>query len=337
MDTKVVKISNIQKDAEKLKEAADLINAGEIVAFPTETVYGLGANALNAEAVAKIFAAKGRPADNPLIVHIADLEQLSQIVREVSPLAKRLMDVFWPGPLSILLPKHSSIPGITTANLDTVVVRFPSNPIARAFITAAGTPIAAPSANLSGKLSPTKASHVQEDLGGKIPLIIDGGDIQFGLESTVVDCTAEPPVVLRPGSVTFEVLRLVAPDIEVASESEPARAPGMKYKHYSPNIPVILFTGEPAKTSAAMHQYLAEHKKGSCSVLWHSDDFSKYPHNYRLSVNPDEAAAQLFHTLRLADKDEVEHILVQCYGQSGVGTAIMNRLEKAASETIRVS
>lgn len=236
MRTEVKKISD-----DSMTEAAYLIQSGALVAFPTETVYGLGADALNPKAVLKIFTAKNRPADNPLIVHIADLSELSRLVADVSTLTQKIIDAFWPGPLSIVFKKSELVPDEATAGLDTVVIRFPSHPTALQLISMAGTPIAAPSANRSGNVSPTTAQHVLEELDGAIPLILDDGTIEFGLESTVIDCTSSIPTLLRPGSITKEQIEEVVGPVNVAGDLEKPASPGMKYKHYSPSTPVLLF------------------------------------------------------------------------------------------------
>lgn len=312
-------------------EACSLLNSGQIVAFPTETVYGLGANAFDRKAIAKIFVAKNRPADNPLIVHISNQKQLGNIIKNVPAKARQLMDSFWPGPLSLVLPKHENIPSITTGGLDTVVVRHPKHPIAQALIQAAGFPIAAPSANLSGKVSPTTAEHVLEDLSGRIPLIIDGGPSTYGIESTVIDCTTDPFVILRPGSITYEQLKEVVPDILPRSNETTSRSPGMKYRHYSPAAPVILFNGTTEATATAIQKYLQEHEKESVALIWHNGDITNDIEKRKLSHKSKEAAPRLFETLRSLDETHPDIILVQGYEETNLGAAIMNRLRKAAS------
>jgi L-threonylcarbamoyladenylate synthase len=323
METKLV-----PADAAGIAEGARLLQRGEVVAFPTETVYGLGANALDAAAVQRIFEAKERPADNPLIVHISDMAQLDGIAESIPAHAAALMKRFWPGPLSLVLPKHASVPSITTAGLDTVVVRFPSHPVAQALISAAGVPIAAPSANRSGNVSPTTAHHVWEDLTGRIPLILDGGDIEFGLESTVVDCSTETPTILRPGSVTLEMLQEVVPSITPHSDAAPIRSPGMKYRHYSPSAPVTLFIGPVEATERAMReQTTTEHS----IVIAHS-----FAADIELPLDASAAAPLVYKALRDADKHQPQRILFQGYLEDGVGAAIMNRLRKAAESVVEV-
>jgi len=329
-------ILNSETQTAAIASAVSLLRNGEIVAFPTETVYGLGADAFNAAAVEKIFAAKNRPTDNPLIVHIASYDQLESVVTRVPDTAQKLMQAFWPGPLSLVLSKQEKLPAITTGGLSTVVVRFPKHPVAQKLIAMLGTPIAAPSANLSGKVSPTVASHVYEDLSGRIPLIIDGGPVEYGLESTVVDCTTEPPVILRPGSITLEQLRSVIPEIEAAESDGPLRSPGMKYRHYSPTAPVVLFIGNPRKTAAAMERYQLEHKERTLGIIWHTGISPTARLQYRLSFEPDLASPKLFFALRSIDENHPDEILVQGFDQKQTGVAIMNRLRKAASTIIAV-
>jgi L-threonylcarbamoyladenylate synthase len=335
MKTKLLAIEADKPNLEILQEAVAIIKKGELVAFPTETVYGLGADAFNPKAVAKIFKAKNRPGDNPLIVHISDLSQLKDIVSTVPKSAKIFMKKFWPGPLSIVFHKHKNLPRKTTAGLDTVVVRFPKHEVAKKLIELAGTPIAAPSANLSGRISPTRAEHVLADLNGKIPMILDAGSIEYGLESTVVDCTEKKPIVLRPGSITLEMLKDCVPGTRVSTDSETSRSPGTKYKHYAPLTPILLFTGTEQKTEVAIKEYLKGKGEGVV-LLWHSGDFSYLENNYQLSSNSFEAAPLLFSTLREADLLTSKTIIIQGYSNDDIAVAIMNRLQKAATEIIEV-
>ena len=314
-----------------IREAAALLRAGELVAFPTETVYGLGADAFSSTAITKIFAAKNRPADNPLIIHISDVAMLSAVAREVSSTAKALIAAFWPGPLSIVLPKHPHIPAVATAGLDTVVVRFPAHPAAQALISAAG-PLAAPSANRSGKVSPTMAAHVFADLQNKIPLILDGGAIEYGLESTVVDATTAPAVILRPGSITREQLEPVVPTIDVAeAEKSVQRSPGMKYRHYAPDTPMILFQGPAEQTIEQIRARTLEEPQAF--VIWHEGE-NVFSNHLQLPVDPTLAAPKIFTALRSADARNASVILFQGFPKTGIGAAIFNRLEKAASEIL---
>ncbi|MCA9360471.1 threonylcarbamoyl-AMP synthase [Candidatus Kaiserbacteria bacterium] len=336
MKTRVINLNDSSANPEDIIFAAELIKSGQLVAFPTETVYGLGADAMNPVAIEKIFKVKNRPTDNPMIVHIYHTDQLKQVVAKVPKTAHQFIKEFWPGPLSIVFSKNINLPESTTAGLDSVVVRFPKHPVAQALIEAVGSPISAPSANLSGKVSPTRAEHVLEDLNGKIPLILDAGEIEFGLESTVVDCTSKIPVVLRPGSITLEMLKKVVPATVSATTKESPKSPGMKYRHYAPDVPITLFTGNHIATAKAILEYISKHDKDSVVVMWHTGNFSQLPNNYRLPVNNYEAAPLLFHTLRTADIPTAKRILIQGYDSDGIGVAIMNRLEKAAEEIIRV-
>lgn len=244
MDTKLIKINRDNIDLNLAARAGAALRNGGVVAFPTETVYGLGANACDADAVSRVFVAKGRPSDNPLIVHIADVEAIEPLVREVPDIAKLVMQKFWPGPISIILHKSKKVPDIISAGLDTVAIRMPSHPIAAAVIRAAGVPVAAPSANLSGKPSPTNAAHVKADLWGKIDMIVDGGACEVGLESTVLDLTGGTPTILRPGGITVEMLRSVLGTVNsparTVSEERTPKCPGMKYQHYSPDAAVYV-------------------------------------------------------------------------------------------------
>lgn len=322
----------------RIAEAAQYIRDNQIVAFPTETVYGLGANAHSDEAVAQIFKAKGRPADNPLIVHIAEYQQLEKLVAGISKQAKLLIDAFWPGPLTLIFPKSPGVlSDLVTAGLDTVAIRMPSHPVALALIRASGLPIAAPSANRSGKPSPTTALHVQQDLNGKIAGIVDGGATGVGLESTVLDCTGEVPVILRPGGITKEELESVVSDkIEIASnlleKTDAPRAPGMKYKHYSPSAPLYLVDGEVDWIQSLINE---KRKQGlKVGVLASSETKQKYQADLILNVGSrkqlDQVAHQLYYTLREFDQSHVDFIYSEVFPQLGVGVAIMNRLEKAA-------
>lgn len=256
MDTKVVKMSEDNIDLDEIRQAGQIIRDGGLVAFPTETVYGLGANAMDAEAAAKVYQAKGRPSDNPLIAHIADVSMLEDLVTEVPEVAKKLMDAFWPGPMTLIFNKSDKVPKGTTGGLDTVAVRFPNNKIACSLIKAAGVSIAAPSANLSGKPSPTLGEHVVDDMDGRIDMIIDGGMVGMGLESTIIDVTVEPPMILRPGFITVEMAKKVVGDVTVdktifkkPSEGLKPKAPGMKYRHYAPKADYRIFKGTADKVA----------------------------------------------------------------------------------------
>ena len=323
--------------------AARLLADGKLVAFPTETVYGLGAHALDAEAVRGIFAAKGRPADNPLIVHIHDRSQLEGIC-EVNDLALRLMDAFWPGPLTIILPRKAAVPDVVTANLDTVAVRMPSHPVALAMLKACGLPIAAPSANRSGKPSPTSAQHVFTDMDGRIPLIIDGGESHVGLESTVISLVGEKPCILRPGGVTKAMLEAVIGPVDLAGsilrpleKGEKALSPGMMYKHYSPDGQVTLIEGEESAVVEALRRLYA-HADGeghrTCVMCFteHMEDLAGcHPHDIGSKDDPAEVARRLFATLRALDDEKMDVIFSEVVPPEGVGLAVMNRLGRAAA------
>ena len=319
-----------------------LLSEGKLVAFPTETVYGLGANGLDPEAVKSIFAAKGRPMDNPLILHVSQKEEADGLC-VVSDAARRLMEVFWPGPLTLVLPKLPHIPDAVTAGLSTVAVRMPSHEGARALIAAAGCPIAAPSANLSGKPSPTRAEHVLEDMDGKIPLILDGGPCDWGLESTVLSLSGPEPVVLRPGAVTPEMIAGVLGSAAVAQsvltplrEGETVLSPGMKYKHYAPRAEVILADGEGdalAKTAAALYDRLTKQGKktrilGSVQTCGFYDSRNCVIMGDR--TDPKSMCSALFSLLRQADADGCDAVVLEALPPQALGLAFMNRALRAA-------
>lgn len=336
--------------------AAQLIQAGEVVAFPTETVYGLGANAFDSDAVRRIFAAKGRPADNPLIVHVADPEDIPPLVNQWPEAAQRLLEAFWPGPLSIIVPRSSRIPDQVTAGLDTVAIRMPSHPVAQAFIRACRLPIAAPSANLSGLPSPTTGIHVWNDLQGKIAAVIDGGPCQVGVESTVVDVTTNVPTILRPGGITREQLEAVLGKIGVDpvvtartryDQEFAPRSPGMKYKHYAPKAEVYLVEGSlekvPKQILSLVGQYRLKHGVAMpIAVLASDETFSEYA-GASPGLHPDvlislgsrqqlrEIAASLFSALRACDERQAQVVFSETFPETGVGLAVMNRLRKAAA------
>lgn len=321
-----------QADDASIRRAAALLRAGELVAFPTETVYGLGADALNAEASARIFAAKGRPADNPLIAHIAGESGLAGLIAgEPCACARALMRAFWPGPMTLIFPKSPRVPREVTAGLDTVAVRMPSHPVARALISAAQTPIAAPSANRSGRPSPTTAAHVLEDMEGRIPLILDGGPCEVGLESTVVDVTGARPRILRPGGVTLEMLEGVVGNVDVdegvlhqLQAGSQARSPGMKYKHYAPKGEVTIVTGPRAAQEIAR---LYDAADGRAAIL----AFSQADYGARRVYRLKNAPGELFAALRQLDEDGMETIYAEDVPTAGVGLAVMNRLMRAAA------
>ncbi len=328
---------------ESLALAARLFREGRLVAFPTETVYGLGANALDARAVLGIFAAKGRPADNPLIIHIHDRRQLDGIC-EVNGPAVRLMDAFWPGPLTIILPRKKNVPDAVTAGLDTVAVRMPSHPVAAALLAACNLPIAAPSANRSGKPSPTSAKHVFDDMDGRIPLIIDGGESDVGLESTVISLAGEKPCILRPGGVTKAMLESVIGEVDLAGsilrplqKGEKALSPGMMYRHYSPDGQVTLIEGEEADAVEAMRRLYAHavsegHRTCVMCFTEHVNALADcHPHDIGRRDDPTEVAHRLFATLRGLDDEKMDVIFSEVVPPEGVGLAVMNRLGRAAA------
>lgn len=328
-------------EQQQLVLAAKYIQQGRLVAFPTETVYGLGANAFDAAAVNRIFLAKGRPADNPLIVHIADYATLPLIVSHVPPQAERLMRAFWPGPLSIVLPRNEHVPDIVTAGLDTVAVRWPNHPVAEALIKLADLPVAAPSANRSGRPSPTLAEHVARDLGEKVDLILDAGLAAIGLESTVIDVSGEEPILLRPGAVTLEDLEQILGPVRVVgahpSPDQPVRSPGLKYTHYAPRAPLFLYLGEPGAVVQAQLSRMAElvNDGKSVGILTYDQYLDYFPTAKLLSLGsydqPAEAAQNLYQVLRRFDELDVDVILAHGYpSTAGLGLALQNRLVKAA-------
>ena len=338
MKTKLVKM-------DALKEAGEIIRDGGLVAFPTETVYGLGADAMNSEAAARIYAAKGRPSDNPLIVHIADMEQVDLVAREVPEKAKRIMEAFWPGPLTIILNKKDSVPDGTTGGLSTVAVRMPSHPDARALIRESGRVIAAPSANISGRPSPTTADHVLEDMAGKIPMILDGGPVGIGIESTIVDMTGDEPVILRPGYITKAMLEEVVGSVQVdpaiagrtMQKDVMARAPGMKYRHYAPKGRLTLVEG-PKDVVIEKINALAEEKMQQgyrVGIIGTDETMNAYHAGILRSIgsreHPESVAANLYGVLRECDELNLDFIYSESFFEAGLGNAIMNRMMKAAA------
>lgn len=345
MDTKVYYID--EHDTDKIREAAEIIVSGGTVVFPTETVYGLGANALDEKACEKIFIAKGRPQDNPLIVHVADFD-LSKYVTDISENAKKLMEVFWPGPLTIIMPKKDIVPLTTTGGLDSVAIRMPSNKIARKLIEFSGVPIAAPSANISGRPSPTTIEHCINDLTGKVDMIIGGEKCDVGLESTVVDTTGDEVVILRPGGITKEMLEEVVGNVSIdpaimekASEGLRPKSPGMKYRHYAPKAPLTVIKGDLNNVIKYINQKTEEllncgYKVG---VMATDETIKEYNANIKISVGDRKEsgiiAANLFDVLREFDKiDDVDYIYAEGFSEEGLGLAIMNRLKKAAGYNV---
>lgn len=348
METKILKINRDNIKAEDFEEAAKLLKEGKLVAFPTETVYGLGGNAFDPTASARIYAAKGRPSDNPLIVHIAAIEALTELATDIPDEAYRLADSFWPGPLTIILKKSDAVPKETTGGLDTVAVRMPSDEIARQLIAVSGVYVAAPSANLSGRPSTTKAEHVIEDLSGRIDMIIDGGSSDIGLESTIVDLTGKTPLILRPGFVTIEQLSEILPNItydkavlkKSASENIVAKAPGMKYRHYAPKGELTIYEGTSKAVISAINK-AAEQKSAEgfvTGVIATDETYQEYKCDFVKTIgsrsDENAIASRLFDLLREFDKENVAYIFTESFNDNSLGQAIMNRLLKAAGYKI---
>ena len=337
MRAEVVSMTADNLDMEAIRRGGDILKQGGLVAFPTETVYGLGGDALNPQASMKIYAAKGRPSDNPLIVHIAEFDKLAPIVAEVPEKAKILAEKYWPGPLTMILPKSDLVPQETTGGLDSVAVRFPSDRIAQELIKAAGGYVAAPSANTSGRPSPTTAQHVEEDLGEAIEMIIDGGQVGIGLESTIVDFTEDVPVVLRPGYISLEMLQETLGDVRmdkglIAADSKVRpKAPGMKYRHYAPKADLKIVEGPMEQVISYINE---QAEKGRTGIICTEETRSRYPKGdiKCVGTRKDELsiASHLFAVLREFDEDGVEQIYSESFKAPGLGEAIMNRLLKAA-------
>lgn len=343
MQTKIIKINPIGEEDAWLDEAAALIRSGSLVAFPTETVYGLGADAMDPLAAKKIYAAKGRPSDNPLIVHIARLSELEAAATDIPARAFKLAEAFWPGPLTLILRKNRRVPRETTGGLDTVAVRMPSHLVAQKLITGSGRLIAAPSANASGRPSPTEASHVAQDLDGRIPLILDGGTVGIGVESTILDLTEGTPVLLRPGYITRKMLEdclgepvRTDPGSLSAASPTPPKAPGMKYRHYAPNAELILVDGEPGRVAEEINRlvHTAQQDGKKAGVIAAEETKALYRADYVACIGPrqdeDAIAGHLYKTLRELDAQAVDIIYSECYHTPRLGETIMNRLRKAA-------
>lgn len=340
--TQIIYIDSDCIDDDKLRYPAGLLREGATVVFPTETVYGLGANALLEDAVKKIFIAKGRPSDNPLIVHIAERCELDALVSEVPEAAEKLINAFWPGPLTMIFKKSDLVPQIVTAGLDTVAVRMPSHSLARRLIKMAGIPIAAPSANLSGKPSPTREGHVLKDLFGKVDCIICGGDTEVGLESTVLDVTGDVPMILRPGGVTRDQIAAVTGDCKIdealleADSPLVPRSPGMKYTHYSPDADVLMAGGSQKEMVGAILKEAKERKeKGQMVGILATEENSDKYEGFKVILlgsvkRPEEIASRLFMALRLFDEMKMDVILSETIEEKEIGRAVMNRLKKAA-------
>ncbi|MBC5713879.1 threonylcarbamoyl-AMP synthase [Roseburia sp. BX1005] len=346
MNTQIYKIDSKAVDHQKMEEAAQLIRSGELVAFPTETVYGLGADALNPQASKKIYAAKGRPSDNPLIVHIAKFEDLEDIAKKVPQEAKKLADAFWPGPLTMIVDKNEKVPYETTGGMDTVAIRMPDHPVALELIRQSGCLIAAPSANTSGRPSPTLAEHVAEDLGGRIPMILDGGEVGIGIESTIIDLTEKIPMILRPGYITKEMLEAVIgtvqtdPGIIAADSTKKPKAPGMKYRHYAPKANLMLIDGAKCAVVDKINELTdAMHSEGKkVGIIGTDETVASYRGDMVLSIgareDEDAIARHLYKLLREFDEADVDVIYSESFATPRIGQAIMNRLLKAAGHQV---
>ncbi len=346
MHTEYFVVDKEYPDQKVLGEAAELLKQGKLVAFPTETVYGLGADGLDEKAVANIYVAKGRPSDNPLILHISHLEELKQLVAHIPNNAKVLMDTYWPGPLTIIFRRAAIVPDIVTGGLETVGIRLPDSVVARELIALAGTPIAAPSANISGRPSPTNAQAVLVDLEGKIDAVVDAGNCHIGVESTVIDCTTPVPTLLRPGGITMEMLMETLGEVEIdpilsGSFELAPRSPGMKYTHYAPDAPMVLIEGEyPQVVDLLLREISAALADGKrVGALISAQTAEKLPEGiipfvYGMRENVEEIAANLYLALRSYDDHPVDVIFAEGIPEEGLGLAVMNRLRKASGYRI---
>ncbi|MBQ2450990.1 MAG: threonylcarbamoyl-AMP synthase [Lachnospiraceae bacterium] len=352
MKTKLIRVDAQElhdgknESREALREAGEIIRQGGLVAFPTETVYGLGGDALNPESSKKIYAAKGRPSDNPLIIHIADIKDLEKIVKEIPQSAYQLADVFWPGPLTMILPKSEEVPYQTTGGLNTVAVRMPSHPVALEFIREAGGYVAAPSANLSGKPSPTKAKYVVQDMDGRIDMIIDGDGVDIGLESTIVDLTGDKPMILRPGYITKEMLDAVLGQVETdptlldSDSKEAPKAPGMRYRHYAPKGELVLVEGSPEAVVSYINEQTSLHRQQGekTGIIGTTEMTGRYEaDSVKIAGSRDDETAiarQLYTFLREFDDEDVAYMYAESFAGTGMRQAIMNRLLKAAGHKI---
>lgn len=340
-----IDVENINPD--QLQEAGDLIAAGELVAFPTETVYGLGGDALHPDAAKKIYEAKGRPSDNPLIIHIAEVSDLERVAKVVPEQAKKLADAFWPGPLTMIVWKKEEVPYATTGGLETVAVRMPNHPVALELIRKSGKLIAAPSANTSGRPSPTEASHVMGDLEGRIAMVLDGGPVGIGIESTIIDLTEPTPMILRPGYITPEMLSevlgeevIIDPGIITADDTTKPKAPGMKYKHYAPKADMVIVDGEKDAVIQKINALTEEARKERKNVAVIATEETKddYIADVVLSIgkreDEDSIAKHMYKILRDCDTLDVEIIYSESFKTPRIGQAIMNRLLKAAAHQV---
>lgn len=346
MDTRIIRIEEENIDQALIEEAGAVIRSGGLVAFPTETVYGLGGDAFNAESSGKIYAAKGRPSDNPLIVHIAEIQDLREVAAQIPEAALRLAGRFWPGPLTMIFEKAAAVPYATTGGLDTVAVRMPSNKIARSLIKAAGRYLAAPSANLSGRPSPTQAKHVIEDLNGRVDMIIDGGSSDIGLESTIIDLTSDIPTILRPGYITEEMLREVTGSVDTdrtiieGNSRQAPKAPGMKYRHYAPKGSLTIVEGACESVLSFINEQLKHQSTQGrkTGVIATDETAGRYHADLVKSVgkrdDEEVIAKRLFSILREFDEENVQVIYAESFESKGMGCAIMNRLLKAAGHQV---
>jgi L-threonylcarbamoyladenylate synthase len=338
-----MKTEILRANESSIQQAKLLLSSDELVAFPTETVYGLGGNCFSSNAIQKIFIAKSRPQDNPLIIHVSDLEMLYSIFPKIPEIYEKVIKCHWPGPLTILLPRPDTIPKIVSAGQDTVAVRMPGHPVALELIRKCGFPLAAPSANTSGRPSPTLAEHVYNDLNGRIPLILDGGPCNSGVESTVLDGLRRVPAILRPGGITVETLYTLIGKVEVYRkdfvdkdlESAPT-TPGMKYTHYSPNAIVYLIEGSDNQAMMDKMKVLYDelHESKKVGVLYTSEPSNPFPLQISLGLDAKEVARSLFTSLREMENLGVEVILIQGISEDNEGLAVMNRLRKAASKIV---
>jgi L-threonylcarbamoyladenylate synthase len=341
MNTRIFKIDPSCIDEKSISQCAEILRNGGTVAFPTETVYGLGANALDEEAVDKIFLAKGRPSDNPLILHVHSFSEIGKYSLYVPMTAERLARFFSPGPISIILKKKNVVPDKVTGGLNTAAFRIPSDKIALSLIKATGVPLAAPSANLSGRPSTTDGSHVIDDLFGKVDAIIDSGRCDIGLESTVIDMTCEPPCILRPGGISFDEIKMVVPDVTrnyTSSEDNSPKSPGMKYRHYSPRSPLVIVRGREVDVIEKINNLMVN--KPEAGVLCSDETMDGYKSRNKISAgsiyNPGEIASNIFHALRLFDKSGTEYIYSEYFKIGEMEEAVMNRLIKASDNIIDI-
>ncbi len=342
LSTELIDVTDLAQSEAVLARAADILRSGGLVVFPTETVYGLGGDATNASAAERIYAAKGRPSDNPLIIHIAHPDEAERYA-EVNDTYRRLADAFMPGPLTVILPKKENIPSSTTGGLDSVAIRCPAHPVAHRLIELCSFPIAAPSANLSGKPSPTCAPDVAEDLRGRVHMILDGGDSEIGLESTIVKLDGDRLTLLRPGGITYDALCMVADRVDIAdavthqlAADERPLSPGMKYRHYAPASPLVLLDGEDDDVLAYLQQ---AQRDGRCAILCYAEEAPKLLQNHLFPVGArDDLATQahrIFHALRDADRAGVDIIYAHLPRPDGLGLALYNRLIRAAAHTVK--